>query len=399
MHIIELTELQFKNYSNVHSRKNYKQSVEYAKLKELNGYKRLYLGLIDENNNVHAATLILEKEINTRYKYGYVPNGYLINFNNLELLKVFTTELKNYLKKLNYVYVRINPLINYQVYTSDFILKENNSEIINEIKGLGYDFIPNTSKYKMVLECSDINNTYKAFKRSLRRNINNCLKKGIVVYQGNSTSDNDKSDFLNLDLNKERYEKMIETFNTPNNNFEFYFAKIMPETYINNYRYLLKKEQINNERLNDMMKNPKVKKTNNLFMKKMESDKAITKYKNEIMNGTYLLQKYPKGIIISAVGVITNGREVTFIKECYTNEFKHIRSVPIIKWEIIKKHINNGYKKFDLGDVTITKNQITKTGYNGNIIEYSNSFDLVINEMLYKLNGITKIINKGDTRG
>ena len=269
IHIIELTELQFKNYSNVHSRKNYKQSVEYAKLKELNGYKRLYLGLIDENNNVHAATLILEKEINTRYKYGYVPNGYLINFNNLELLKVFTTELKNYLKKLNYVYVRINPLINYQVYTSDFILKENNSEIINEIKGLGYDFIPNTSKYKMVLECSDINNTYKAFKRSLRRNINNCLKKGIVVYQGNSTSDTDKSDFFNLALNKKRYEKMIETFNTPNNNFEFYFAKIMPETYINNYRYLLKKEQINNERLNDMMKNPKVKKTNNLFMKKM----------------------------------------------------------------------------------------------------------------------------------
>lgn len=391
MHIIELTELQFKNYSNIHSKKNYHQSVEYAKLKEMNGYKRLYLGLIDEFDNVHAACLILEKAINNKHKYGYVPSGYLINFYNLELVKTFTMELKNYLKKLNYVYVRINPLINYQVYNSDFILKENNSGIINELKKLDYEFIPNTSKYKMVLYGNDINSTYKNFKRSLRRNINNCLKKGIMVFEGNN---DDRANFLNMVEKKDRYEKMIEIFNTPDNNFKFYFAKLIPENYINNYRYLLKKEQINNEILNDKMKDPKIKKSNKLFMKKMESDRAITKYKNEIMNGTYLLQKYPEGIIISAVAVITNGREVSFVKECYTNEFKHIRSVPIIKWEIIKKHMNEGYKIFDFGDVTITKNQITKTGYNGNIIEYSNSFDLVINDMLYKLNGISRIISK-----
>ena len=391
MHIIELTELQFKNYSNIHSKKNYKQSVPYAKLKETNGYKHLYLGLIDNHNDVHAATLILEKEINNRYKYGYVPNGYLINYNNLDLLKTFTDELKNYLKKLNYVYLRINPLFNYQVYSSDFILKENNSEIINEIKKLGYEFIPNTSKYKMILNTTDINNTYKNFKRSLRRTINDSLKKGIMIYQGTNS---DLDTFLSLVQNKNRYQKMIELFNTKENNFEFYLAKIIPETYINNYRYLLKKEQFNNELLNDKMKNPKIKKTNNLFMKKMTSDKLITKYKNEIMNGTYLLQKYPNGIVISGVAIITNQKEVTFIKECYSNEFKHIRSIPIIKWEIMKKYINTGYKTFDLGDITITKNQITKTGYNGNIIEYTNSFDLVINEMLYKLNGIAKKINK-----
>lgn len=391
MHIIELTELQFKNYSNIHSKKNYKQSVEYAKLKQTNDYRPLYVGLIDDNNNVHAASLILEKNINNKHKSGYIPSGYLINFYNLDLLKTFTIELKNYLKKLNYVYVRINPLINYQIYNSDFILKENNSGIINELKKLDYDLIPNSSKYKMVLKVTDIHTTYKNFKRSLRRNINNCLKKGIVVYQG---TEKDKNDFLNLIENKTRYQKMMEIFNTPDNNFEFYLAKILPETYINNYRYLLKKEQINNEKLNNKLKNPNIKKTNNLLMKKMTSDKLITTYNNEIANGTNLFKNYPNGIIISGVAVITNKKEVTFIKEIYTNEFKHIRSVPMIKWEIIKKHITNGYRTFDLGDITITKNQITKTGYNGNIIEYSNNFDLVINEMLYKLNGFAKKISK-----
>lgn len=387
MHIIELTELQFKNYSNIHSRKNYKQSVEYAKLKQENGYKPLYVGLIDDANNVHAASLILEKKINNKHKYGYVPNGYLINFYNLDLLKTFTIELKTYLKKLNYIYIRINPLINYQVYNSDFIIKENNSGIINEFKKLDYNFIPNTSKYKMVLKATDIHATYKNFKRSLRRNINNCLKKGIIVYQG---TNQDKFDFLNLIENKERYQKMMELFNNPDNNFEFYLAKMNAETYVNNYRYLLKKEQINNDNLNQKLKNPNIKKTNNLFMKKMTSDKLITNYNNEIINGTNLFKTHPNGVIISGVAVITNQKEVIFIKESYTNEFKHIRSVPMIKWEIMKKHISNGYHTFDLGDVIITKNQITKTGYNGNIIEYSNSFDLVINDLLYKLNGFAK---------
>lgn len=385
MHIIELTELQFKNYSNIHSKKNYKQSVEYASLKQNNGFKPLYLALIDNDNNVHAATLILEKNLNNKFKYGVVPSGYLINFYNIELLRTFTIELKNYLKRLNYVYIRINPLLNYQVYTSDFVLKENNSSIINELKLMGYEIINNTAKYNMLLYASDIKGTYKNFKRSLRRNINNCLKKGITVYQG---TDNDKEDFLNLIKNKSRYQNIMDIFTKDNNKFEFYLAKINPETYVNNYRYLLKKEQINNELLNSKLKDPNIKKTKKLLEKKMTSDKLVTSYNNEIIKATNLYKNYPNGIVISGVGVISNQREIIFIKECYNNEFKDIRSIPMIKWEIIKKAITLGYRRFNLGDIVIAKNQITKTGYNGNIIEYSNDFDLVINDILYKINGL-----------
>lgn len=387
MTIIELTELQFKNYSNIHSRKNYKQSIEYATLEETKNYKKLYLGLIDENENVHAATMILEKKINNKYKYGYVPNGYLIDFNNTELLKTFTNELKTYLKKLNYVYIRITPLINYQVYTSNFILKENNTSIINTFKALGYNYLNNTSKHKMILYTNNIENTFKKFKRSLRRNIDDCLKKGITIYQG---SEKDIEDFLNLTDNKPYYKNMINIFNNPSNKFEFYFAKLEPATYINNYRYLLKREEINNERLNQKLKNPNIKKSNNLLSKKMTSDKLITKYSNEIINGTNIYKLYPQGGILSTVGIINNQREIIFITDGYNKNFEHIRSIPIIKWEIIKKYISKGCTKFDLGDISISKTYTTKSGYNGNIVEYSNTFDLIINDMMYKLNNFVK---------
>lgn len=387
MEIIELTELQFKNYSNLHSQKSYKQSVEYANLEETKGYKKLYLALADDSNNVHAATMILEKHLNGKFKYGYIPNGYLINFYNFDLLELFTNELKNYLKKLSYIYLRLTPLINYQIYNSDFILKENNSSIINVFKKLNYNYIPNNSKYKMVLKANDINNTFSKFKRSLRRNINDCLKKGITVYQGSKEEIND---FLKLIENKDYYQKMINNFNNPNNNFEFYFAKLTPETYINNYRYLLKKEQIKNDVLNNKLKNPKVKKTNNLLTKKMTSDRLLTKYHNEIINGTNIYKLYPQGLIISTVGIITNKKEVTFITEGYNKEFNYIRSISMIKWEIIKKHILNGYNTFDLGFISINNTYNTKNGFNGNIIEYSNTFDLPINDMFYKLNNYAK---------
>ncbi len=387
MEIIELTELQFKNYSNIHSRKNYKQSIEYATLLQQKKYNKLYLGLIDENKDVYAATLILEKKTNNKYKYGYVPNGYLIDYNNKELLTTFTEELKKYLKKKNYIHIRLTPEINYQIYTSNFILKENNTSIINTFKSLGYTYLNNNSKNKMVLNTNDINKTYNNFKRSLKRNINDCLKKGINIYQGNI---NNIDDFLNLIDNKNYYKNMANIFNNHNNKFEFYLAALEPATYINNYRYLLKKEQINNENLNKKLKNPNIKKSNNLISKKMTSDKLITKYNTEIINGTNIYKLYPQGKIIGAVGIINNSKEIIFVTEGFDNNFPKIRSNCIIKWEIIKKYITNGYTKFDLGDIYISKNYTTKLGYSGEIIEYSNTFDLVINDMLYKIYNYSK---------
>lgn len=387
MKIIELTELQFKNYSNMHSKKSYKQSVEYAKLEKARGYKEVFLALVDDNNSVHAATLILEKKLNGKYKYGYIPNGYLINFFNYSLLEIFTNELKQYLKKANYIFLRLTPLINYQIYNSDFILKENNSSIISAFKKLNYNYLPNNSRYKMVLVTNNINKTFQNFKRSLRRNIDDCLKKGIEVHQGTSE---DLDTFLKLIDNKDYYKKMSECFTNQNNKFEFYLAKINPETYINNYRYLLKKEQLKNEHLNSKLKNPRVKKTNNLLTKKMTSDRLVTKYHNEIINGTNIYKMYPQGIVISAVGIITNKKEVSFITEGFDKSFSNIRSIAMIKWEIIKKQLQNDYKIFDLGDISITNNYNTKNGFNGSIIEYSNTFDLPINEMFYKLYNYAK---------
>lgn len=394
MQIIELNELQFMNYSNIHSKKNYKQSIEYANLEEKNGYNKLFLGLIDDNQNVIGATLLLEKKLSGKYKYGFCPNGFLIDFFNSSLINIFTVELKKYLKQYNFIYIKLNPQIEYQVFSSSFILVENNSNVINELKKLGYQFINNTSKYHIVLNSSDINKTYSNFKRSLRRNIKNSLEQGVTVHR----CDYEKKDiFLNLVKDKTYFQNIIDLFQSSHNKAEIYYAKMNPEVYVNNYRYLLKKETNNNDVINRKLQNRSIKKTNKLLNKKMISDKLIIKYNNEIIRGTDIYSKYPQGVIISACLIINNKREINFIGEGFNEEFSNYKSMPILKWEIIKKYINLGYSKFDLGEIdkSINNNYSTNQGFNGSIIECSNDFDLVINEMLYKLNNSINAITKG----
>ena len=394
MQIIELNELQFKNYSNIHSKKNYKQSIEYANLEEKNGYNKLFLGLIDDNQNVIGATLLLEKKLSGKYKYGFCPNGFLIDFFNSSLINIFTVELKKYLKQYNFIYIKLNPQIEYQIFSSSFILVENNSNVINELKKLGYQFINNTSKYHIVLNSSDINKTYSNFQRSLRRNIKNSLEQGVTVHR----CDYEKKDiFLNLVKDKTYFQNIIDLFQSSQNKAEIYYAKMNPEVYVNNYRYLLKKETNNNDVINRKLQNRSIKKTNKLLNKKMISDKLIIKYNNEIIRGTDIYSKYPQGVIISACLIINNKREINFIGEGFNEEFSNYKSMPILKWEIIKKYINLGYSKFDLGEIdkSINNNYSTNQGFNGSIIECSNDFDLVINEMLYKLNNSINAITKG----
>ena len=106
MKIIELTDKQYNNYAKIHSKRNYYQSVEYTKLLKGDVW---YLGLVDDNNNLYGATSLVINDLKLNYKYAYAPRGFLINFNDFDLLTNFTLELKKYLSKKNIVFVKLDP--------------------------------------------------------------------------------------------------------------------------------------------------------------------------------------------------------------------------------------------------------------------------------------------------
>ena len=393
MKIIELTDIQFKNYAKIHSSRNYMQTIEYANT--MKNCNKLYLGFINENDNtLMGATLLLEREI-FKFKIGYVPGCFLIDYDNDNLFKDFINLLKEYLKDRKYIYLTTDNITTYKMFDKNGEVLYFDTNIIKIMDELSFRKNGKVPYRKVVLETEKTpSETYKMFNSNTKRNINLALQRAITIYKDEN---NNIDTLLNLDnnLNKDKIKNILDNFNNDDNKAEIYFAKIDPEKYINNYRFLLKKEDEKNDMLNSIMQDFSINKTSSLINKKMESDKAITKYNNEIIKATNIYTKYNNGTIIGAILIIKSNREIYFMDEAYNKGLAKFYSSHLIKWEIIKKYLDEGYKIFNFGPIkNMDKNNgnyLFKMGFGGKVYETIGSYDLIINKWLY---GIIKLISK-----
>lgn len=393
MKIIELTDIQFKNYAKIHSARNFRQTTEYAN--SMKNYGKLYLGFINENDNtLMGATLLLEREI-LNFKVGYVPGCFLIDYDNDNLFKDFINTLKDYLKTRKYVFLTTDNITTYKMFDKNGEVIYFDTNIIKIMDELSFRKNEKTSMKKVVLETEKTpNETYKMFNSNTKRNINLALQRAITIYRDENNS---IDTILNIDSTADgkKIKNILNSFTSEDNKAEIYFAKIDPEKYINNYRFLLKKEDEINDKLNSIMQDPFVNKTASLINRKMESDKAITKYNNEIIKATNIYTKFTNGTNIGAILIVKNNREIYFMDEVYNKDLAKFYSSHLIKWEIIKKYLDEGYKIFNFGPIKnmdkSNGNYLFKMGFGGKVYETIGSYDLVINKWLY---GIIKLISK-----
>ncbi|MCI6002321.1 MAG: aminoacyltransferase [Tenericutes bacterium] len=403
MMIIELNEEQFRSYANFHSNRNYFQTVEFANMYELYGYKKLYVGLVDDNNNLIAASLLLLNKIKN-YKYAYAPRGFLIDYNDMELFKTFTIMLKNYLKRIKVVFVKVDPRFVYKKYDKDLNVINDNSKMIPFLESLDYVHLGfNTyfesinSRFEVIsTDFGSIKEAYDSLSRNVKRSIIENNKMGISIHEGDASN---IDLFYNIIKKKTKnnlvyFKNYFKCFNTQDNKIELYFAKINTETYVNNYRYLVNKETKNNNLINGKMQDINSYKSKNLLDKKILSDHLLQEYNNKLVDAINLYKNYPNGLIVGTCAVIVNNKEVYFLMDGYVPELKEIHTSYSLKWEIIKKYINLGYKVFNLGEITgnfSSENNkyyglfFSKMGFNSYVYEYPGEFDLVVNKFMYKL--------------
>lgn len=110
-----------------------------------------YVGLREENGNLCASTLLLEKKLPFGYSYFYAPRGFVMDLTNESLLSSFTKELVSYVKRKKGIFLKVDP---------DIILKEENNvgepvplpysgeQILNSFKKLGYHHLGFTKNFE-----------------------------------------------------------------------------------------------------------------------------------------------------------------------------------------------------------------------------------------------------------
>ena len=85
------------------------QTSNYAKTMEKQGFNIKILGL-EQNGKIIGSTILL---INKKagFTYAYAPRGFVLDYSNTELTKLFVKQIKKYCKKQGIVAIKLNPLI------------------------------------------------------------------------------------------------------------------------------------------------------------------------------------------------------------------------------------------------------------------------------------------------
>ena len=396
----ELTDLEFNKFKNSFNSSSLYQSVPYKDVMKQEKFETLLLGLVDNDNILAASLIIIEKK--GKIKYGYAPRGFLIDYNNMNLLKSFTTELKKYLGKKNVLSIKLCPMILKTITDIKYnVVSHNNyyDNIIYNLNELGYKHLGYNNYFEALKPrfeaVIDLNIPYyiifKNIKKEYRTKIRSAEKNGIKIYKGTL----DEIEYLYSQV-KTKYPRNLDylknVYNSFNGNAEFYYSKLDTNAYLNKIQKEYIKQESICQHYNSLISSNIENNEKNLI-KKMEEDKKLSYYKKILVKATKYLQENPNGIITSTALVIKDKDEAYIIMDGYDKKYKDLNSKHLLIWKLCERYSKKGLKRLNLGGVTnpnIENNKYKglndfKFNFNALCYEYLGDIELICNETFYYL--------------
>ncbi len=404
MKIITLQPTEFDNYAKKHKYRSYYQSSAYGSTMAEFGWNVHYLGIIDETETLIGASLILYKEVFMNNKYAYAPRGLLFDYDKSFLVKEFTDRLRSLLGKQGFMYLKIDPYIPANI-------KDNNGNMINinndvniimanlknadfNYQGKNLNFENEKARFEaLVLLNQDIKEIYHQFNKNTRHKIKKAIKFGVEVTKDKDLNVTDLYEFIKSKhaSSIEFYQTLCEKFKP---NIDLYYAKLNTEQFVINSKESYERELENNDNLSRKIQEEANRDSQKkLLNMKMESDKLINVYKNNLIEATDLLKKYPDGLPIGGALSIIYDNAAYLVIEGFDQRYSHLNPNYLLKWNMIKDYHSQNLKYFNLNAVSgdFSKgnkyeglNEM-KLSFNPIVVENIGEFELVLNSLSYNL--------------
>lgn len=405
MEFVELNEDEFLEFSKNNQYTSFFQMPLWGDVKRDNGWKSYYVGLKD-NGKVVAASLLLSKKIKFFKNMFYAPRGFLLDYNDLDLLEGFTLGIKNFLKDKNALFLKINPYVDYQMRTVDgeVVPDTARDDLMKKFKELGFVhngfYIDQDKKTDLeprwisVLDLDGINSiddAYKNMRSSTKWRINNSRKNCLEIIEADKDNlfefknlmkhtaerrefvDRPLSYYLNMFniLNKEKLVKVL-------------LVKI-------NFRELL---EVSNKNLDENNKKQEEFKNNSRKEKQLkelelEHDRLVEKIKTL----EDIIKEDGDSKIIAGGWYMLYGREINYLFGASYKKYMKYNSQYLLQYEMIKYAIENHYKAFNFYGIDGNFSEDSKgyglfdfkRGFNARVHELVGEFDLVIDKFRYNL--------------
>lgn len=374
-------------YNKMHG--NFMQSYEWGEFKkESSNYMPHYLGL-KNNNELVCACLLLEQKERFGFKYFYSPRGYIMDYNNKELLEVFTNHLKKFIKDNKGIYLKIDPEIEYQEIDEQANKKEdgyNNYEIFNNLLELGYKhsgfnlgFELDQPRFTFVIDTTpSVEELQKNIDKSIMKKINKTFEYDMILTETNNVhtfykliqNNCDKDNFITF--YESYFQKAIDLMNGMYKCFEL---SINPKHLIQKLKDKIKEEETKIEEYKE-----KNKSTTNIEDSIKRSNKMIEEL-NEFKDEDRLV------ICSQVVGLSNDKMYLLYIGNAQIGQNMH--AVNRMYYEMIMYAKNNNIKYLDLYGTTGNPNSKDahllgihnyKKNFGGKYIEFIGEFNLIVNK-------------------
>ena len=398
---------EYDNYVRNHQYKShFLQSLswgEFAKVKK--NLTPHYLGLTTEDNQLVAATLLLEKHLPMNMCYLYAPRGFVIDFNKKELLKTMTKKVVEFAKTRKAIFVKIDPDIirkSYDYQNEEQKLNYDPEVIFDNIKKAGFKHLGFTKNFetsqprysfRINLEQSmeeienHLSKTTKqriAKSQKLETEVVIGTKKDIKEFYHLMTLTESRKDFISY--NEDYYETLYEIFNgNKNSKATLFIGKINFNKTIKSLEKNLKRivDQISILPIDNLSKSAKTK-LEELRKQKENTQSEINKYKD-------YAKQYGNEITLSAHMIIEYGDKAwvlyagnhDILSETYVNYHTYYEHLRYCKSRGLKIYDQFGTIGDLREDNPLFGLHEFKRKFGGDYVEFLGEWDYVINPVMY----------------
>lgn len=415
MKFTTLSEKEFKDFAYNHEQASFHQTIEWGKLKEKYGWVMHLVG-VKKGKKVIAATLLLAKMTPIKKSMFYAPRGFLIDYNDKELLKFFTDELKKYGKANKAIFIKLDPYISYQerdLYGEIVENGKNNKQAFNNLIELGYqhlgfNLMQEELQPRWIFTTNTKDTTVEEVmkhmdpktRQILRKNERNKIKvreiqidelekfKHIMEHTG------ERRGFIDRPL--EYYQNMYKLF-AKNNMLKVLIAELDTNELIDYYEKEINKlnEDIES-RQKKYEEDPSKVNITKFESKQKHAQEDIARYEKNKQHIVNLKEENGDILTLGAILFFVHGNEVLSSVGGSYDKFMEFQSAYTLHFAGMKMAIENNYDRYNFYGITGIFDESNplfglysfKRDFGGQVVELIGEFDLIVDPLactLYKL--------------
>lgn len=369
------------------TKSHFMQSYTWGDVWEKRGNTPHYVGLYD-GEEIVAAALLLERRMPLGLTYFYAPRGFVIDFQNFELVKQFTKELKIYLKKYHAIFLKIDPDVVYQVigkshYPDDTVIKYL-KQLGYQHKGFNKGFEHNQPRYTFRIDLTpSLDEIKKRMHESTRKIINRNNPYELKVEIGDETDIKDFTELMQIT------EKRDDFMALPYEHYYDFYTILHREGMADLYTLRVDFDALLKNRQNLLSEKEAVLKKQKQPNKIKETEIQIEKIKKEIEEFQKMKKEYPNHLLISSIITVKYGNKVWTIHGGNHDILKNLGANYQVYYQILLDAKKDGYEVLDMyGTDGYDENRgihLFKKRFGGDYLEFIGEFDLVLSPMLYSL--------------